>query len=463
MILVPFLTDKRVAVLGLGKSGTATFLALQNSGAKVTAWDDNEAARDSAQKAGVIVADPLGLDLSSLDLIVWSPGIPHTFPQPHPLAEAARAAGVPLVCDVELLALAKPDARFLLVTGTNGKSTTTTLVAHILTSAGIANAAGGNLGTAALDLPDLGADGVYVLELSSYQLELTRSLQARAGVLLNITPDHLGRHGGMDGYIAAKRRLYDFIATDGISVIGLDDAPTRGIGDWLLGSGQKHTALSVKQMLEHGISAPDGVLREDGVEIFDLTAIATLPGRHNWQNACAAFALVRALGVPAHTIAAGIASYPGLAHRQQVVGTRNSVRYINDSKATNAEAAEVALICYDHVHWIIGGQAKEGGIASLEKHFHRISHAYLIGDAAQAFAATLSGKVAFSQCGTLDRAVAEAAARALPGEVVLLSPACASWDQFKSFEHRGDVFRQLVEDLPYSDQTSPTQTTGGTP
>lgn len=453
MILVPFLSGKRVVVLGLGKSGTATARALAASGAAVSAWDDAEAARQAAASAGVAIADPLtgdldGIDLPGIDLIVWSPGIPHTFPKPHPLALAARAAGIPLVCDVELLALAKPDARYVLVTGTNGKSTTTTLVAHVLKSAGLTVAAGGNLGTAALDLPDLPADGVYVLELSSYQLELTHSLRAKAGVLLNVTPDHLGRHGGMDGYVAAKRRVYDLVAADGTAVIGLDDAPTRGVADWLLGAGRRHLAISVKQVLDHGVSAPDGVLRLDGAEMFDLTAVPTLPGRHNWQNACAAFALATALGLDHAAIVAGLASYPGLAHRQELVGTRDGVRYVNDSKATNAEATEVALVCYDHIHWIIGGQAKEGGIVALEKYFPRIRHAYLIGDAAQAFAATIEGKVPYTQCGTLDRAVAEAAARAQPGEVVLLSPACASWDQFKSFEHRGDTFRHLVEELP---------------
>lgn len=447
MILVPFLADKNVMVMGLGKSGTATIRALAASGARVSAWDDSENARNSALAQGIVLSDPAELDVSKLDMLVWSPGIPHTFPTPHPLATAARAAGIDLVCDVELLARALPDARFVVISGTNGKSTTTTLCAHILKSAGLPVAAGGNLGTAALDLPDLGTDGIYVLELSSYQLELTHGLRARAGVLLNITPDHLGRHGGMHGYVAAKRRLYDLIAADGMAVIGLDDAPTRSIADWLLGAGRRHVAISIKQVLDHGVSAPQGVLLEDGLEIFDLTAVQTLPGRHNWQNACAAFALARALGVEATTIAAGIASYPGLAHRQEWVGTVGGVRYVNDSKATNAEASEVALVCYDRVHWIIGGQAKEGGIASLEKHFHRIKHAYLIGDAAQAFAATLDGKVAFTQCGTLENAVQAAHAQALSGEVVLLSPACASWDQFKSFEHRGDVFRALVGGL----------------
>ena len=451
MIPVPFLKGKKVVVMGLGKSGSATLCALLASGAEATAWDDSEAARAAAQAAGLPLADPLAGDaapLDALDLVVWSPGIAHTFPQPHPLAEAARAAGVPLVCDVDLLARAKPANRFAAITGTNGKSTTTTLLAHVLACSGLAVAAGGNLGTAALDLPDLDEAGIYVLELSSYQLELTHSLRPAAGVLLNITPDHLGRHGGMDGYVAAKRRLFDLVAEDGAAVIGIDDAPTRAMAEALRQTGRHPVVLSVRQPLERGVSAPDGVLCADGRAVMDLTAVATLPGRHNWQNACAVFALARALGVAETAIAAGIASYPGLAHRQELVRERGGVRYVNDSKATNADAAEVALVCYDRIHWIIGGQAKEGGIASLDPLFGRIAHAYLIGDAAPAFAAALAGKVAVSQCGTLDAAVSAAAAAARPGEVVLLSPACASWDQFRSFEHRGEVFRRLVEALP---------------
>lgn len=447
MILVPFLADKNVMVMGLGKSGTATLRALAASGARVTAWDDNEKARIAALAEGIMLTDPAGLDVSTLDLLVWSPGIPHTHPvdKAHPLAARARAAGIPVVCDVELLARAKPANSMLAISGTNGKSTTTTLLAHVLAECGRDVAAGGNLGVPALDMTDLGADGRYVLELSSYQLELVDSLRLRAGVLLNITPDHLGRHGGMDGYVAAKRRLFDFIAPGGHAVIGIDDDYCEAMADEIQAKGLQVVRISAEQTLANGISAADGILRMNGTPLCDLRTIARLPGRHNWQNACAVFALARADGLEPEAIAKALASYPGLAHRQELVAIIDGVTYINDSKATNADAAEKALTCYDNIHWIIGGQAKEGGISSLVPHFNRIRHAYLIGEAAAEFAQVLNGRVDYTLSGSLLMAVTKAAATAEPGEVVLLSPACASWDQFKSFEHRGDVFRQLVE------------------
>ncbi len=451
MILVPHLHGKTVAMMGLGKSGTATARALAASGATVLAWDDAEAAREAAAAAGVEIVDPAGVDFADVDEVVWSPGIPHTFPRPHPVAVRAREAGKRLLGDVELLAQAKPGARFLTVTGTNGKSTTTTLLAHILREAGREVAAGGNLGTAALDLPDLGREGRYVLELSSYQLELTHSLRARAGALLNISPDHLGRHGGLEGYAAAKRRLFDLLAPGGTAVIGDDDEPCRVILQEMEARGLDVAEISVEHYDTH-VAAPDGVLREKGQPVCDLKAIATLPGRHNWQNACAAYAMARADGVAPEAIARALASYPGLAHRQELVAVIDGVAYVNDSKATNADAVEKALACYDRIYWILGGQAKEGGIDSLRPHFGRVAHAFLIGEAADTFAATLDGAVPFTRCRELAVAVAKARQRALsdpnPGTVVLLSPACASWDQFKSFEHRGDVFRQLVNVLP---------------
>jgi UDP-N-acetylmuramoylalanine--D-glutamate ligase len=447
MILVPSLRGKRIAVMGLGRSGTATAKALLASGAGVFAWDDDEGARRLGAEAAVPIADFSIIPIAKADLLVWSPGIPHTFPQPHSLAEAARAAGVKMVCDVELLARAKPHSRFLAVTGTNGKSTTTTLLAHVLDACGIQVAAGGNLGTAALDMPDLPGDGRYVLELSSYQLELIETLRLGAAVLLNVTPDHLGRHGGMAGYIAAKRRLFDFIQPGGAAVIGVDDGPCRAMSAELMRAGLRVVPISVERALDNGVSAPEGILLEDGRAICDLKPIARLPGRHNWQNACAVFALARAEGIAPKAIAAALASYPGLAHRQELVRELDGTAYVNDSKATNADAAEKALVCYDRILWIIGGQSKEGGIASLERHFGRIAHAFLIGEATGDFAATLDGKVAFTRCLTLANAVAAAHAMATPGAVVLLSPACASWDQFKSFEHRGETFRQLVEAL----------------
>lgn len=444
MILVPSLGGKKVVVMGLGKSGTATARALIASGARVTAWDDGAAARKAAQAAGVIVAEP---SLDGTDLVVWSPGIPHTHPadKAHPLAAQARAAGIPVVCDVELLARAKPANPMLAVTGTNGKSTTTTLLAHVLAACGRDVAAGGNLGTPALDMADLGAEGRYVLELSSYQLELVETLSLRAAVLLNITPDHLGRHGGMDGYVAAKRRLFDRLAPGGVAVVGTDDDYCEGMAAELEDAGLTVIRISAEQTLKHGVSAADGILRVDGVKLTDLRAIARLPGRHNWQNACAVFALARADGLEPAAIAAALATYPGLAHRQELVAEIGGVTYVNDSKATNADATEKALACYDNIHWILGGQPKEGGIDSLVPHFNRIKHAYLIGDAAEDFAKVLEGRVPYTLSGSLLMAVTRAAATADRGDVVLLSPACASWDQFKSFEHRGDVFRQLVE------------------
>lgn len=444
MISLPSLSGKNVVVMGLGKSGTATARALAAAGARVTAWDDGAAARTTAEAAGVAVAAPV---LEGCDLVVWSPGIPHTHPveKAHPLAAQARAAGIPVVCDVELLARAKPGNAMLAVTGTNGKSTTTTLLAHVLAEGGRAVSAGGNLGTAALDMADLDADGRYVLELSSYQLELVDSLRLKAAVLLNITPDHLGRHGGMTGYVAAKRRVFDFLAPYGVAIIGVDDDHCAAMADELEAKGLRVVRISAEQTLERGVSAADGILRVDGKPVTDLRPIARLPGRHNWQNACAVFALARADGLEPDAIARALATYPGLAHRQELVAEFGGVRYINDSKATNADATEKALVCYENIHWILGGQPKEGGIDSLVPHFDRIKHAYLIGDAAESFAEVLEGRVPYTQCGSLLMAVTKAAAVAEPGEVVLLSPACASWDQFKSFEHRGEVFRQLVE------------------
>ncbi|BAE52650.1 UDP-N-acetylmuramoyl-L-alanine--D-glutamate ligase [Paramagnetospirillum magneticum] len=449
MISVPLLKGKRVLVMGLGKSGTATARALLAAGAGVMAWDDGEAARKSGAEAGIPIRDPSLLPLDKADLLVWSPGIPHTHPQPHPLAEKARAANLPMVCDVELLAQALPGARMLAVTGTNGKSTTTTLLAHVLDECGLPVAAGGNLGTAALDLPELPGDGRYVLELSSYQLELTHSLKLGVAILLNVTPDHLGRHGGMAGYIAAKRRVFDFLTPGGAAVVGIDDGPCRAIVAELDRRGIRVVKISVDSVLAEGVSAPEGVLLDNAKPVCDLKTIPSLPGRHNWQNACAVYAAARAEGLSPKQIAQALATYPGLAHRQELVGEDHGIAWINDSKATNADAVEKALVCYDHVYWILGGQAKEGGIASLEKHFGRIQHAFLIGEATEAFAATLDGKVRFTRCATLDKAVAAArnlaVSDSIPGAVVLLSPACASWDQFTSFEHRGDTFRELVQ------------------
>jgi UDP-N-acetylmuramoylalanine--D-glutamate ligase len=457
MTLVPFLNGKTVAVMGLGKSGSATARALAASGATVWAWDDKPTTRQVAEAAGVPLVDLATADLSSVILVVWSPGIPHTHPHPHPVAERARINGIPLVCDVDLLARACPAAQFIGVTGTNGKSTTTTLIGHILQSAGRKVAMGGNLGTPALDLPPLDSEGAYVLELSSYQLELLDQAAFDLGVLLNITPDHLSRHDGMAGYVAAKASLFDRLRPGGIAVIGIDDEHSRMVIDHVLRANSDYAVpISVERQALSGVSAPEGILIDDcdgqATPVIDLRSIVSLPGRHNWQNACTAYAAARASGVDIEAICQGLRSYPGLAHRQELIAVIDGVAYVNDSKATNADAAGKALVCYDHVYWIIGGQAKEGGITELDYLFPRIRRAFLIGEASDQFADTLTGKVAFERCGELATAVVRARLAALgdrlEGAVVLLSPACASWDQFTSFEHRGEAFRQVVAELP---------------
>ena len=457
MIEVTAFRDEQVAVLGLARSGLAAARALQQGGARVLAWDDAAAKRSAAAEAGVPISDLAAKDFAAIKALVLSPGIPHRFPKPHPVAARARDAGAEIIGDIELLARTCRAARYVAVTGTNGKSTTTALIGHVLRQAGKRVAVGGNLGTPALALEPLGADGVYVLELSSYQLELTASLAPDVAVLLNITPDHLDRHGGMAGYIAAKRRIFGDRHKARTAVIGIDDEPSRGLAASLAAEGStKIIPISVETRAAGGVFAEAGALVDDmeggAARLLDLAGLTHLPGRHNWQNAAAAYAAARRLGLDRDSILAGLRSFPGLAHRQELIAAIDGVRYVNDSKATNADAAANALACYDDIYWIAGGVAKEGGIAALAPLFARIRHAFLIGAAAQSFATTLSGRVPFTLSGDLARAVAAARAAALeagkPGAVVLLSPACASFDQFSDFEARGESFRRLVAALP---------------
>lgn len=453
MIALPHTRGRTVAVMGLGRSGLVAAQALAASGATVLAWDDRAHSREAATAAGLGLTDLTLADWSGIDVLVLSPGIPHQFPAPHAVATLAKSHGVPIIGDVELLLEANKGARVVAVTGTNGKSTTTALIGHILTEAGVPVAIGGNLGPPALSLATLGADGVYVLELSSYQLELTPSLAATVAVLLNISADHLDRHGDMTGYVAAKARI---LIRAGHAVIGVDDDWTRALAS---GFTPPQTAISA-------ISRPAGGVWRDGTLIIDATDGAprtvldladapALPGVHNAQNAAAAYAATRALGVDGGTIAAAIKSFPGLAHRQELIATRCGVRFVNDSKATNADAAARALACYDAIYWIAGGLPKAGGIMGLEPLFPRVRHAHLIGQAAPEFALTLAGSVPYTIDVDLASAVTHAFARALADHaadpslepVVLLSPAAASFDQFSGFEARGDRFRALVEKL----------------
>ena len=451
MIEVTGFKDETVAVMGLARSGLAAAEALKKGGARVLAWDDDAKKRDAAAALGLPVADLSTADLAGVRALVLSPGIPSTFPAPHKVAARMRAAGIAIISDIELLARSRREARYAGITGTNGKSTTTALLGHILKEAGRPVAIGGNLGIAALLLDSLGADGIYVLELSSYQLELTHTLACDVAILLNITPDHLDRHGGMAGYVAAKERIFDNQSARQTAVIGLDDALCRAIADKLSAAGRKIVPISAEQTAPGGVYVARGRLVDDidhgQAEILDLAEAERLPGRHNWQNAAAAFAAARCLGIEARTAAQGIKTFPGLAHRQELIATIDGVRYVNDSKATNADATANALACYDDICWIAGGVAKEGGIASLAPSFPRIRHAFLIGEAAPAFAATLSGQVPFTRSGDLATALKDARAMAQPGCTVLLSPACASFDQFTDFEARGEAFRRLVETL----------------
>jgi UDP-N-acetylmuramoylalanine--D-glutamate ligase len=417
-------SGKRYAVVGLGRAGLPAAARLRELGAEVFVWDDNAASRQAA--AGFTVKRPSEVE-GRLDALVLSPGIPHKLPKPHPEAAWAQAQGVQVLTDAELLYQAVrglgSKARFAGITGTNGKSTTTALLAHILTMAGVPNAAGANLGPAALSLPILSDNGVYVLEMSSYMLERIDALRFDVAAMLNLSPDHIDRHGDMAGYAAAKRQIFGRQDAGCTAVIGVDDAPSREMAAWL------HTR-------------PARVVEISGVGA--ATGARALPGEHNAQNAAAAAALARALGVDEEAIARGIASFPGLAHRAQEVAVRGGVRFINDSKATNADAASRAMGCYDKFVWIAGGVAKAGGIDDLVPLFSRIEKAFLIGQDGAAFAQTLSAHgVANEVAGTLEVAVPAALAAARAG-VVLFSPAAASFDQFPNFEVRGETFAALA-------------------
>ncbi len=449
--------------MGLGVAGLATARALAQSGAEVLAWDDAEPGREAAAAAGITATD-LGAMTWTADLpLVLSPGIPHAYPAPHPVAAKARAVGAEILCDIELLARSVPAATCVTVTGTNGKSTTTALIGHILRLAGRRVEVGGNFGPPALGLEPLDPGGIYVLELSSYQLDRTYSLRAQAVVLLNIAEDHLERHGGLDGYITAKRRCFDLSAPDAAVVVGIDDPMARALADRAEEAGRSVIRVSGRTHIDGGIGVRDGALRDDtptgARSLVDLGNASALRGTHNHQNAAAAWAACRALGVERENIAAAFATFPGLLHRQERIGTiaacKKTVTFINDSKATNVAAAARALSAYDEIFWIAGGRGKEGGYTGLTPALGSLHGAFLIGEEAQAvarFLAEATPAVPVTVSGTLEHAVADAwtAATAVdaPAEsIILLSPACASFDQFANFGARGDAFRRCARNL----------------
>lgn len=458
MINLSAFAGQRIAVMGLGKTGLSTVLSLKNAGAIVYAWDDNLASRDYAASLGITSTDLMTMTPSTVDLLVWSPGIPHTFPAPHPVAERAKAQGIKIISDIDVLSISQPDAEYIGVTGTNGKSTTTALIGHTLKSFRPAQI-GGNIGIPVLDLEPMAAEGTYVLEMSSYQTELSQSFQPVGAVFLNISPDHLYRHGGLQGYIDAKKKIFcnpPKGMRKPIAVICIDTEDCYDIAEELEeDSIWSVIPVSTQKRLDKGSYVEEGNLyemREEGATLIaNLDQFENLRGRHNHENIACAYTIIRQLyGYEPQKIIKAMLSFGGLAHRQYLVATINGVQYVNDSKATNADATARALACFNEIHWILGGQPKEGGLNGLEEYMKRVQHAYLIGEAAPQFAEWLSAKnVPFTQCGTLDVAVTLAHQNAQNNGqgVVLLSPACASWDQFKSFEHRGDMFAEIVTEL----------------
>jgi UDP-N-acetylmuramoylalanine--D-glutamate ligase len=458
MIPVNIFVGRDVAVQGLGLSGIASARALSAGGARVFAWDDKEKGRAEAEAAGLVLADLGNADWSRFGALVLSPGIPLSHPEPHWSVKKARAAGVEVIGDVELFfrerAKSETPGKAIVITGTNGKSTTTALTAHLLSSAGKRVQLGGNIGKAVLDLEPFAPDLTYVIELSSFQIDLAPGLKPDAAALLNVTPDHLDRHGTLQNYARIKAQVFANLGPDATGVIGVDDAPSRAVADRLHGTFAVRR-IAVGRPVAAGVWANDGVLveMEGGQEVarIDLAGIGSLRGAHNWQNAAVAYALARSQGLDPAVIAQGLKSFAGLAHRMEQVARSGKVLFVNDSKATNADAAGKALASFTDIYWIVGGRPKEGGLAGLEPFFPKVARAYLIGEAAEAFAFQLGDAVPYTHCGTLEHAVEAAAADAnkSPAKepVVLLSPACASYDQFANFEKRGEAFREIVMGL----------------
>ncbi len=465
MIAITTSAGKKVAVFGLGGSGLASASALLAGGADVVGCDDDAASVAKANAAGIPTADLRHADWSKITSLVLAPGVPLTHPAPHWVVALAQKAGVEVIGDIELFCRERrhlaPDAPFVAITGTNGKSTTTALIAHLAASAGMDAQLGGNIGTAILSLAPPQPNNirplrVHVIECSSYQIDLAPSLDPSIGILINLSEDHLDRHGTMENYAAVKERLVAGVPRQGAAIVGVDDEWCRKIAVRLAQADKRVERVSVRRKLTNGFFVEhERIMSADGAgisQIAELGGIGSLRGLHNAQNAACAAAAAQALGLEPAAIQAGLRSFPGLAHRMEEVGRRGTVSFVNDSKATNANSAAQALACFNDIFWIAGGKPKTGGIESLRGFFQRIRKAYLIGEAAKEFAATLGDQVPHEITGTLDEALSAAARDAEASDarepVVLLSPACASFDQYRNFEVRGDAFRSLARALP---------------
>ncbi|MGN1286726.1 MAG: UDP-N-acetylmuramoyl-L-alanine--D-glutamate ligase [Bradyrhizobium sp.] len=460
MIPVTSFAGKTVAVFGLGGSGLASCHALKAGGAEVIAADDNADNVAKAAQAGFTTADLRAVSWANFAALILTPGAPLTHPAPHWSVLKAREAGVEVIGDVELFCRERrrhaPNAPFVAITGTNGKSTTTALIAHLMRVAGYDTQMGGNIGTAILSLEPPRMGRVHVIEMSSYQIDLAPSLDPSVGILINISEDHIDRHGTLEHYAAVKERLVAGVQQGGTAITGVDDIWCRNIADRLDRASKHVVRISVRNPLPDGLYVEhETIVHASGAarsEIARLGGIGSLRGLHNAQNAACASACALAIGVSTDVLQNGLRSFPGLAHRMEQVGRRGNVLFVNDSKGTNADAAAHALSSFADIYWIAGGKPKAGGITSLTEYFPRIRKAYLIGEAAAEFSGTLGDRVAHEMSGTLDVAISSAArdaeASGLPEAVVLLSPACASFDQYRNFEIRGTAFRDIVQALP---------------
>ena len=452
MIPLTLYRNRAIAVFGLGLSGLATVQALKAGGALPRAWDDSDQGRQKARELKIHLEDLYHTDWSTIDSLVVAPGVPLTHPKPHPLIQLARSAGIPVIGDTELFFQQKiysgTNSKVFVITGTNGKSTTTALTAHLLQSGGLNVQLGGNIGRAVLSLDDFKDENFYVIEFSSYQIDLTPTLAADAAVLLNISPDHLDRHGSLENYAAIKSRILSGLKPNSDAIIGVDDEHCQKIAE-NADEALNLIKISVQNKATSDIQVIDGMLVDRTLDQnsclrFDLSNINTLRGVHNWQNAAAAYALVKSANLSNNEIFEGFQSFPGLAHRLEHVGNLGNLAFYNDSKATNAEAAEKAIKEFQNIYWIAGGLAKDGGITELLPYFSHLTKAYLIGDAAESFSKTLGDLVPWEISGTLDKAIRSAkedASKATkPDPVILLSPACASFDQFANFcNSRGPI------------------------
>lgn len=458
MIPVESYRGRKVALFGLGGSGLTTAKALALGGAEVTVWDDSAGANEKARAAGLKAADLRELDWKTIAALVLAPGVPLTHPEPHWSVKLAHAFSVPVIGDIDLFfrerARRAPESLVICITGTNGKSTTTALVAHLLAEAGFEAEMGGNIGTPVLELapPEANAPRrVHVLEVSSYQIDLSPMIAPTIGIHLNLSPDHIDRHGTFNHYAAVKERM---IAAAGIAIVGIDDPASEAIALRHAKAGGRTVTISVVAKRGASIHVTGrAITNNQGVVLADLSGIGSLRGSHNGQNAAAALAACLQLSVPREALQKGLSTFPGLAHRMEQIGRVGKAMAINDSKATNADSTEKALLAFENgLYWICGGKPKAGGIAGLAPCFPRVAKAYLIGEAAEAFSLTLGADVDHVIAGTLEAAIKQAAEDANSSDftepVILLSPSCASFDQFPNFEARGRAFRDLVSALP---------------